>query len=338
MENNKFSIAFFDAKGYDKEYFGQANSDYEYEITYYEMHLNMDTVPIVATHDAVCVFVNDIVDRDIIKKLKDYGIKIIALRCAGFNNVDLKAASEFDIPVVRVPAYSPYAVAEHSIALLMALNRKIIRAHVRVREGNFSLNGLVGADMHGKTFGLIGTGRIGQILAKIVKGFGCKLLLNDKFPNEEWAKEIEGEYVDLEELYKKSDFIALMAPLTHETYHMINEKALAIMKPSVMVVNTSRGALIDTKALVEALKKNAIGGACLDVYEEEAKFFYKDLSDVNISDDTLARLLTFNNVLITSHQAFLTTEALVNIASTTLHNITQLINDEELENRVVEPK
>jgi D-lactate dehydrogenase len=298
--------------------------------------LQADTVRLVVGHDAVCVFVNDRIDAAMIGMLKEHGIKLIALRCAGYNNVDIAAAREAGILVVRVPAYSPYAVAEHTIGLLLALNRKIHRAYNRVREGNFSLQGLVGYDLYGKTFGLVGTGRIGRILAGIVRGFGCRLLVHDLFPDEEWAKSVGAEYVALNELYKQADFIALLAPLTHETFHMINFHSLAMMKETVIIVNTSRGGLIDTQALVDALKSGRIGGACLDVYEEEADFFYQDHSDSIISDDVLARLLTFNNVLITSHQAFLTHEALANIAQTTLQNVADFIDGLENSNQVVE--
>ena len=335
-EKGDFSIGFFDARKYDRQYFDAANAEAGYSIRYYEMRLDPVTARLAEHHDAVCVFVNDDVGADTIERLAAGGVRLIALRCAGFNNVDLAAAERAGIPVVRVPAYSPYAVAEHAMALLLCLNRKIHRAYNRVREGNFSLSGLVGFDLHGKTFGIIGTGRIGKILTGIVKGFGCRVLVSDKFPDPAWAAEAGVEYVERERLYAESDFISLLAPLSHETYHMINFHSLAMMKPNVIIVNTSRGALIDSAALVEALKGGRIGGACLDVYEEEAGFFYQDLSDTNISDDILARLLTFNNVLITSHQAFLTHEALVNIAATTLESVRQFIGGEELANKVGE--
>lgn len=332
----QIKLAMFDAKKYDERYFGSVNESFGYKVKYYETRLNLDSVVLADGHDAVCVFVNDQVDRPVLERLKELGIGAVLLRCAGYNNVDTGAAAELGITVARVPAYSPYAVAEHAIGLLLALNRRIHRAYNRVREGNFSLNGLVGLDMYGKTFGIIGTGRIGQILGRIVKGFGCRLLASDPYPNEEWADEVGAEYVPIEELYKQSDYIALLAPLTHDTFHMINFRSLALMKPNVILVNTSRGGLVDTQALVDALKHGRIGGACLDVYEEEAGFFFEDMSDTNITDDVLARLLTFNNVLITSHQAFLTHEALSNIAQTTLENLRLYMAGEELPNRVME--
>lgn len=342
MTGDKIRIGLFDAKKYDRQYFDEAvaaANDAEpdrYEIKYYEMRLNPDTARLAEGHDAVCVFVNDEVGEASISRLAAAGVRLIALRCAGYNNVDLAAATRAGIPVVRVPAYSPYAVAEHTVALLLCLNRKIHRAFNRVREGNFSLQGLVGFDLYGKTFGIVGTGRIGRILAGIAKGFGCRVLVSDKFPDEAWAREAGAEYVPREQLYAESDFISLLAPLNHETYHMINFHSLALMKPNVIIVNTSRGGLVDTAALVEALKARRIGGACLDVYEEEAGVFYQDLSDTTIPDDVLARLLTFNNVLITSHQAFLTSEALVNIAGTTLESIRQFAAGQDLTNRVSE--
>lgn len=336
MKNTVFSIGVFDTKKYDIEYFNSANKEFNFEIKFYDARLTLDTIPLVKNHDAVCVFVNDQVDEQIIAQLKENKIQLIALRCAGYNNVNLDAAKNNKIPVVRVPSYSPYAVAEHTIGLLLTLNRKIHRAFNRVREGNFSLSGMVGYDMYGKTFGIIGTGRIGKILANIVNGFGCRLLVNDKYPDKDWAESVKAEYVERETLYKESDFIALLSPLNHETFHMINHQSLALMKPNVILVNTSRGGLIDSQALVEALKHNRIAGACLDVYEEEAGVFYEDLSNTNITDDTLARLLTFNNVLITSHQAFLTNEALTNIAHTTLKNIDSYLKGENLENMVSE--
>lgn len=336
METRRLRIGLFDAKKYDTTYFEQANAGFGFELKYFESRLTCDTLPLVAGLDAVCVFVNDAVDRCVLERLKEQAVGIVLLRCAGFNNVDIAAARELGVEVARVPAYSPYAVAEHTIGLLLTLNRRIHRAYNRVREGNFALNGLVGSDLYGKTFGIVGTGRIGKILAGIVRGFGCRLLVSDKFRDEDWARGAGAEYVELDELYRQSDFIALLAPLTHETYHMVNFHSLALMKPGVILVNTSRGALIDTQALVDALKTGRIGGACLDVYEEEAGVFYRDLSDENIPDDVLARLLTFHNVLITSHQAFLTHEALTNIAQTTLENARCFATGEALANRVAE--
>lgn len=342
MAGDTISIGLFDAKNYDRKYFDEAvaAANHEepgrYEIKYYETRLNPDSARLAEGHDVVCIFVNDDASEATLERLKQAGVRLIALRCAGFNNVDLAAAIRAEIPVVRVPAYSPYAVAEHTIALLLCLNRKIHRAFNRVREGNFSLHGLVGYDVFGKTFGIVGTGRIGRILTGIARGFGCRVLVSDKFPDEDWAREAGAEYVPREQLYAESDFISLLAPLNHETYHMVNFHSLALMKPNVIIVNTSRGGLVDTAALVEALKAHRIGGACLDVYEEEAGVFYQDLSDTTIPDDVLARLLTFNNVLITSHQAFLTDEALINIAGTTMGSIRQFASEQELSNRVSE--
>lgn len=312
-------IAFFDTKAYDKEAFARVLPD-EWPVKYLQGHLNADTVSLAAGSDVVCVFVNDELSAPVVDSLFDLDVHLIALRCSGYNNVDLKAAYG-RIHTVRVPSYSPYAVAEHAVGMMLALNRKIHRAYYRTREGNFNINGLLGFDMHGKTAGIIGTGRIGKILAGILRGFGMKILLHDAYPDRAFAAQLECEYVPLERLYAEADVISLHCPLTPETYHLIGADSLAKMKPSVMLINTSRGQLIDTQALIAALKERHVGYAGLDVYEEEADYFFEDLSNAYIADDALARLLTFNNVLVTSHQAFFTEEALSNIASTTIANI-----------------
>ena len=309
-------VAFFDAKSYDKPGFDRYAAGTEVKIKYFDTHLNEDTVSLAKGFDCVCVFVNDIVNAKVVDALHKMGIKMIALRCAGFNNVDTKACFG-KIHVFRVPAYSPYAVAEHAMALLLTVNRKIHKAHNRTREFNFSLAGLAGFDLHEKTVGIIGTGKIGLIFANICKGFGMNILAYDKFPNPNSGL----QYVDLPELLAKSDVISLHCPLTEETHHMIDMEAIAMMKQGAVIVNTSRGGLIDTEALIDGLKAEKIGAACLDVYEEEGDLFYEDFSGHIIQDDKLVRLIAMPNVIVTSHQAFLTNEALDNIASTTVSNI-----------------
>jgi D-lactate dehydrogenase len=274
----------------------------------------------------VCAFVNDSIDAEVVEELNRMGIELIALRCAGFNNVDIEACEKYGINVVRVPAYSPYAVAEHTIALIMALNRHIHKANNRIREGNFSLDGLVGFDMYQKTVGILGTGKIGKCLIDILLGFGCKILAYDKFPDKVIAQMKSVEYVELDTIFRESDIISLHIPLTPETYHLINKDSISLMKHGVMLINTSRGGLVNSQDLIEGLKTGQIGSAGLDVYEEESKYFFEDFSQTIISDDTLARLTTFNNVMITSHMAFLTNEALENIVDTTLENIKEYEN------------
>ena len=281
-----------------------------------------------------CVFVNDTADAETIGRLAAMGVKLIALRCAGFNNVDLNAAARHRIPVVRVPAYSPYAVAEYAVALMLALNRKIHRAYWRTRDGNFSLHGLLGFDMHGKTAGIVGTGQIAKVLIRILKGFGLNILAYDLYPDREFAANEGVEYVPLEQLFRQSDIISLHCPLTEQTRYMINEKAIDQMKEGMMLINTGRGQLIHTEALIEGLKKKKIGSAGLDVYEEEAAYFYEDTSDRIMGDDMLARLLSFNNVIVTSHQGFFTREALDNIAHTTLQNVRDFSDGRRLTNEV----
>jgi len=329
----KYRIAFFDTKSYDEDSFNKINEKYNFEIKYFKGHLNRDNVILTKEADAVCIFVNDIADAEIIDALTENGVKLIALRCAGFNNVDISAALG-KIAVVRVPAYSPYAVAEHAVALMMALNRKTHRAYLRTRDGNFALNGLMGFDMHGKTAGIIGTGKIAKILIHILKGFGMNILAYDLYPDYNFARENDVVYTTMDELYHNSDIISLHCPLTDQTKYLINDYSISKMKDGVMIINTGRGQLIHTNALIEGLKNKKIGAAGLDVYEEESEYFYEDKSDKIIDDDVLARLLSFNNVIVTSHQAFFTQEALANIASTTLQNMKDFIDGKPLENEV----
>lgn len=309
-------IAFFDAKDYDRDSFIKANNKNEYDITYFETRLSEDTVRLADGYDAVCVFVNDDINKEVIDKLVEMNVKLIALRCAGYNNVDISYAYE-KIHVVRVPAYSPYAVAEHAIALLLTSVRRIHKAYIRTKDFNFSLNGLTGFDLHGKTVGVVGTGKIGRIFIDICRGFGMNIIAYDKFP----AEGSGIDYVSLDELWKRSDIISFHCPLTDENHHMVNADSINKMKKGVVLINTSRGALIDAEALVEGIKQRKIGAACLDVYEEESNVFFHDYSNHIVNDDILARLISMPNVIVTSHQAFLTQEALTNIADTTLDNV-----------------
>jgi D-lactate dehydrogenase len=327
-------IAMFDTHQYDRQSFEAANTAFGHQITFLEPRLTRETAALAQSHEAVCPFVNDKVDDQALRTLRDGGTRLIALRSAGYNHVDLAAAARLGLPVVRVPEYSPYAVAEHAVALVLALNRKIHRAYARVREWNFSLDGLVGFDLHGKTVGIVGTGRIGHAAARIFHGFGCRVLAFDLRPDPALTSELGIQYVDLRELYRESDIISLHVPLTPATHHMVDAEALAAMKPGVVLVNTGRGALIDSRALIAALKKGHLCAAGLDVYEEEEGVFFQDLSNRVLQDDVLARLLTFPNVLITSHQAFLTREALANIAQVTLENVTAFERGEPLRNEV----
>ena len=329
-----YKIAFFGAKPYDIASFDKVNEKYNYDIRYYKGHLNPNNVVLTQDTDAVCIFVNDTADAAVIDAMVDNGVKLLALRCAGFNNVDLKAAKG-KLPVVRVPAYSPYAVAEYSLALMLSLNRKIHRAYWRTRDGNFSLNGLMGFDMHGKTIGIIGTGKIAKILIRLLKGFGMRILAYDLYPDMKFAGEEGISYVSLDELYRESDIISLHCPLTDQTKYMIDKDSIDKMKKGVMIINTGRGQLINTNDLIEGLKEKKIAAAGLDVYEEEGEYFYEDKSDKIIDDDVLARLLSFNNVIVTSHQAFFTKEALHNIAETTLQNIEDFRCHRPLVNEVI---
>lgn len=323
-------VAVFDTKPYDREYLSQAAGAARVTWRFHEFRLCSETAPAAKGAQAVCVFVNDQADRACLENLAALGVKLIALRCAGFNNVDLTAAREFSLAVVRVPAYSPHAVAEHTVALLLTLNRKIHRAFNRVRELNFSLSGLVGFDLHGKTVGIIGTGKIGSNTAQIFRGFGCEVLVYDPNPAPDWAVMHGIRYVVLDDLLAASDIVSLHVPLLPETHHLINAQTLARMKPGVFIVNTSRGKLIDTGSLIAALKVGHVGGVALDVYEEEQGVFFEDLSGQVLQDDELSRLLTFPNVLITAHQAFLTREALGEIARVTTTNILNFETGEPL--------
>ncbi|MGQ8364255.1 2-hydroxyacid dehydrogenase [Glaciecola sp. 1036] len=314
----------FDARTYDSHAFNQYCPD-NIEILPLEAALNANTAVLAKGCKVVCIFVNDKCDEQAIETLAKYGVELIALRCAGFNNVDLAACKQHNIDVVRVPAYSPHAVAEHTIALMMMLNRNLHKAYLRNRTGQFLLDGLVGFDMHGKTVGIIGTGKIGQCVIDILLGFGCQIKAFDPYPNKAFENNPKVDYVDLDDLFEHSQIISLHAPLTQENKHLINAKSIAKMQSGVMIINTSRGALIDTRALIEGLKSGQVSKAGLDVYEEESEIFFKDKSNLVIDDDVFARLMSFNNVVITSHQAFLTNEALANIAQTTFENIQEYL-------------
>ncbi len=320
MNHSDIRIAFFDTKPYDRKSFDQVNQDFGFSISYLEPRLDSSTASMAENADAVCAFVNGSIDAEAIRKLTERNVKLIALRCAGFNNVDL-AAAYGKIDVVRVPSYSPFAIAEYTIGLIQCLNRKIHRAYCRVRENNFTINGFLGYDLRGKTIGIIGTGKIGKAFAEVIQGFGMRVLAYDVYPDPEAAKKFHFEYVPLEQIFRESDIISLHCPLTADNAGLINESSIAMMKDGVMLINTSRGKLIRTKDLIEGLKSGKIGSAGLDVYEEETGYFFEDRSDAAIHDDVLARLMTFPNVLITSHQAFFTEEALASIARTTLQNV-----------------
>ncbi|MNX69884.1 D-lactate dehydrogenase [compost metagenome] len=328
------NIAVFDTRPYDRQALDEANKAFGHTLTYFESRLSPETVSLAKGFPAICAFVNDTLDAGVLAALHAEGTRLVAMRCAGFNNVDVPAAERLGMTVVRVPAYSPYAVAEHATALLLSLDRKIHRAYARVREGNFSLTGLVGFDLHGKTVGIVGTGRIGTAFARIMRGFGCKLLAHDPYPDLALASELGMRYVPLDELLADSDVVSLHLPLSRETTHLIDAGAIARMKPGALLINTSRGGLVDTGALIEGLKSGKLGGAGLDVYEREAGLFFEDLSNRILQDDQLARLLTFPNVVITAHQAFLTDTALRNIAETTLDNVTRFEAGEPLPNAV----
>jgi D-lactate dehydrogenase len=321
------TVSVYDTKSYDREYFLKAAVASRIQWRFLDFRLTPETTSSVQDSQVVCVFVNDVLDRQCLESLARLEVKMVALRCMGFNNVDLDAAKSLGIRVTRAAEYSPYSVAEHAVALLLTLNRKIHRSYNRVREMNFSLNGLVGVDLHGKTAGVLGTGKIGRITAQILKGFGMKVLAFDPNQSSEWAKAYGVEYVDSKTLARESDVISLHLPLTPGTKHIIRKETLELMKPGAILVNVSRGKLVDTTALIEALKSGRLGGVALDVYEEEEGVFFEDLSGLVLQDDELARLLTFPNVLITAHQAFLTSEALSEIARVTVNNILALSED-----------
>jgi D-lactate dehydrogenase len=322
-------ILLTDAKPYDREFFNRANAAHGFEIVYVEGKLTPETALMATGCETVCSFVNDKIDTTVVEVLAKAGVKLLALRCAGYNNVDFKACFG-RIHVVRVPAYSPHAVAEHAVALLMTLNRNLHRAVQRTRDGNFQLNGLLGFDLHGKTAGIVGTGRIGRIAAEILRGIGMRVLCFDPFPDAAWALRSGCEYVQLDQLYRESRVISLHCPLTPENRHMINRETLAVMQDGVVLINTGRGPLIHTADLVEALKKRKVGGAALDVYEEEEHYFFEDFSNEVITDDVLMRLLSFPNVIVTAHQAFFTREALTAIAETTLGSVASFARGDEL--------
>ena len=329
------TIAFFGIQPYDEHFFNLINQqkNFGFQFKFFNVNLNKETASLAKGHEIICAFVNDTVNAEVIQVLYEGGTRLLALRCAGFNNVDLKAA-EGKIKVVRVPAYSPFAVAEYALTLMLAANRHICKAINRTREGNFSLNGLIGFDMHNKTIGIIGTGKIAKVLIRLLSGFDVKILAYDIFKDEKFAQENHVEYTTLNHLFEASDIITLHCPLTEENHHMINKEAIDRMKKGVILVNTGRGPLIDTKALIYGLKKHVVGAAALDVYENEGEYFYNDHSNQPIEDDLLARLLSFNNVLISSHQAFFTKEALTNIATTTLENVRDYLQNKPLINEV----
>ena len=334
MENNK--IVFFGTHSYDRHAFTDLNKQENlgFDLIYHRSFLDLHNADETHGAKAVCIFVNDRADREVLKKLKENNVEILALRCAGFNNVDLASAKEFGIKVVRVPAYSPHAIAEHVIALILTLNRKTHRAYSRTRDGNFALHGLMGFDLYGKTAGVIGTGKIARVLIGILQGFGINVIAYDVFEDKEYEKKSGIKYVSLDELYEKSDIISLNCPLTQENKYLNNKDSIAKMKDGVMIINTGRGPLINSEDLVNGLKSGKIGAAGLDVYEEEHDYFYQDRSDQIITDDNLSRLMSLNNVLITSHQAFFTQEAMHNIVSTTLHNVKDYFEGKELVNEV----
>lgn len=337
--NPKRRILFYSAKPYESAIFTQLNNQLpeaeQFKLTFIEAHLCETTVALAKGYDVVCAFVNDTLDRYVLTGLKEQGVQVIAMRCAGYNNVDVPAANALQLPIVRVPAYSPYAVAEHAVTLLLTLNRKIHKAYARVRDGNFSLDGLVGMDLHGKTVGIVGTGKIGAVFAGIMKGFGCKLLAFDPYKNPE-VEALGATYVPLQELLNQSDVISLHCPLMESTHHLINSAMLKQLKRGVLIINTSRGGLVETQSVIEGLKQGVIGGLGLDVYEEEGPLFFEDLSCSVIQDDVFSRLLTFPNVVITGHQAFLTQEALSNIASTTLGNVQSVLANQPCNNTVTD--
>lgn len=325
-------IAFYDTRPYDMLWFDPLLKENDLEPQYIQNRLSCETVSYAHEADAICIFVNDVCDKDVIDRLADMGIKLILLRCAGYNNVDLKAAAKKGIKVYRVPAYSPAAVAEYAVALLLSLNRKITKAYARTRDFNFNIDGLIGFDMRGKTAGIIGTGKIGQMAIEILKGFGMKVIAYDLYPN----PDLDVEYVDLPHLYAQADIISLHCPLTPETKYIIDRGAIKRMKKNVIIINTSRGELIETHSLIDGINDGIIGGVGLDVYEDEDVYFFEDWSDKIVRDRDLARLITFPNVIVTSHQAFLTTEALHQIAQTTIDNVHSFQKGEDTPNEVVE--
>ncbi|HHP7243948.1 MAG TPA: 2-hydroxyacid dehydrogenase [Elainellaceae cyanobacterium] len=326
-------IGVFSTKPYDKRFLNEANRPYDHEMVFFEPRLTPNTAILADGFPAICAFINDQLDEPTLRAIASTGTRLIALRSAGFNNVDLKVAAELDMTVVRVPAYSPYAVAEHAAGLILMLNRKLYKAYNRVRDDNFSLSGLLGFDLHGSTIGIIGTGKIGQCFAQIMNGFGCHLLAYDVYQNPD-CLELGVKYLDLPEVLANSDIVSLHCPLVEDTYHLINDKTIEHLKPGMMLINTSRGGLVDTSAAIRAIKSGKIGYLGLDVYEEEANIFFEDLSDTVIQDDTFQLLQSFPNVVITAHQAFFTRSALEAIAQTTLSNITDFAEGRPCPNQV----
>lgn len=326
-------ISIFSTKSYDRQFFTVANELHYHDLTFLEPLLNRHTAALAVDATAICAFVNDEIDRSTLEILASNGVRLIALRCAGYNNVDVETAKKLGIKMVRVPAYSPHAVAEHAVGLMLTLNRKFHRAYNRVREGNFVLEGLLGFDLHGKTIGIVGTGRIGAVVTKIMAGFGCKIIGYDHHRNPQ-CESFGLEYVELPQLLEHSDIITLHCPLTPENHHFINEKTIAMMKPRGILINTSRGGLINTDAIITALKSGKLGGLGIDVYERESDLFFEDRSNRILQDDTFARLLTFPNVIITGHQAFFTEDAMRSIAEITLSNITQVELGQKCNNEI----
>lgn len=326
-------IAVFSAKHYDREFLDAANVAEGHVLKYFEAPLDIDTVHLAAGYDAVCIFVNDKAGADVLAQLREGGTRLVALRCTGFNNVDLKAAAELGLKVVRVTDYSPYSVAEHAVALVLAINRKIHRAYNRTRDSNFALDGLMGFDLHGKTVAVVGTGKIGRVFARIMLGFGCNVIGYDKFPSPEFEA-LGARYAQPGEIGASADIVSLHCPLTPETHHIINAETLARAKRGALLVNTSRGGLVDTEAAIEALKSGQLGGLALDVYEQEAGLFFRDMSNVVVTDDVLQRLLSFPNVIVTGHQAFFTREAITTICETTLRSATQFANGQPLSDEI----
>ncbi len=318
-------IAFFDTKAYDRKLFDKHNVSSEFHLKYFEAKLSPDTAQLARGYDAVCAFVNDELSEETFAILRECGVKAVVMRCAGYNNVDLRAAEKHGLLVFRVPVYSPYAVAEHTMALLLAINRKVHKAYIRTRDFNFTIRGLMGVDLHGKTAGIIGTGNIGQKFIDICKGFGMKIIASDPYPK----PELGVTYVELETLLREADVVSLHCPLTRGTYHIINKQNIGLMKPTSFLLNTSRGALIETEALIEAIKTRTLAGAGLDVYEEESEYFFEDFSNKVVEDDELARLVSFSNVIVTSHQGYFTQEALEGIVATTLYNFKQIAEGRE---------
>jgi D-lactate dehydrogenase len=326
-------IAVFSAKRYDRDYLDAANATEGHQLKHYEVLLDLDSVHLAAGYDGVCIFVNDKADAGVLAQLKAGGTKLVALRCTGFNNVDLKAAEQLGIKVVRVTDYSPYSTAEYAVALLLAINRKIHRAYNRTRDSNFALDGLMGFDLHGKSVAVIGTGKIGRVFAKIMVGFGCNVIGYDKFPSKDFEA-LGAHYAAPGEIARDADIVSLHCPLTPETYHIINADAIARAKRGALLINTSRGALVDTEAVIEGLKSGQIGGFATDVYEQEAGLFFRDLSSVVVTDDVLQRLISFPNVIVTGHQAFFTQEAVTTICETTMQSVTEFATGRPLANEI----